>query len=333
MFDALTARSLIKDEPPDGPRRRVVGRRLGAILAVAAALAMSFAMMAAPQSAEAVTSIDGQWTVVHGGTGNISFNSNGTYTSTCQVYPNYPDAWCPAPSGTFQYGTLRTASVTFTGTDGSTTSYRVSGDVSSPDTITSLFGSTTYSALVMKKGTAFVCTGWGDNGYRMVGSPLVEYDAVNDILYATGSHENLGPANADNSVSLAETAPNYFRSGGCDSFGPAVHISLRDASTLSPYSTGGWIPTVNITVTDLHGAPILGAYVHGTFAGQSDFYFDCTSTGTCTASGYTLADSVPSTVFTVLAVTRDGSFPISSRDSLQLTVNNPSAKHGGGHGH
>ena len=63
-----------------------------------------------------------------------------------------------APSGTFQYSTQSTASVTFNGADGSTNSYRVSGLVSSPDTITSMFGSRTYSPLVMKKGTKFVCT-------------------------------------------------------------------------------------------------------------------------------------------------------------------------------
>ena len=61
-------------------------------------------MMAAPPPAQAVTAIDGQWTVVHGGTGQISLNADGTYTSTCQVYPNYEDAWCPphrrAPSNT-----------------------------------------------------------------------------------------------------------------------------------------------------------------------------------------------------------------------------------------
>ena len=115
---------------------------------------MGFAMMAAPPPAQALSSIDGQWTVVHGGTGQLSLNADGTYTSTCEVYPNYEDAWCPAPSGTFQYSTMSTASVTFNGSDGSTHSYRVSGLVSSPDTITSMFGSRTYSPLVMKPGTS-----------------------------------------------------------------------------------------------------------------------------------------------------------------------------------
>jgi hypothetical protein len=158
MFHALTAHGLIEDEPPDGSRHKAAWRRLGAFLAMASALAMGLTMMSAPQSAQAVTSIDGQWTVSHGGTGQVSLNADGTYTSTCQVYPNYPDAWCPGPSGTFLYSTMSTAPVTFTGADGSSTSYRVSGLVSSPDTITSVFGSRTYSPLVMKKGTAFVCT-------------------------------------------------------------------------------------------------------------------------------------------------------------------------------
>ena len=43
------------------------------------------------------------------------------------------------------------------GADGSTHSYRVSGLVSSPDTITSMFGSRTYSPLVMKPGNKFTC--------------------------------------------------------------------------------------------------------------------------------------------------------------------------------
>lgn len=39
---------------------------------------MGFVMMVEPQSAQAVTNIDGQWAVVHGGTGQVSLNSDGT---------------------------------------------------------------------------------------------------------------------------------------------------------------------------------------------------------------------------------------------------------------
>lgn len=87
---------------------------------------------------------------MHGGTGQLSLNSDGTYTSTSQVTPGYADAFCPAPTGTFERNTLGYSIVNFHGADGSTTSYRFSGDVYNPETITSTFASTTYSPLVMK---------------------------------------------------------------------------------------------------------------------------------------------------------------------------------------
>ncbi len=86
------------------------------------AVAVGAAMMVAALPAQAVTNLDGNWTVVHGGTGQFSLNADGTHTSTCVVNPDYADAWCPAPSGTFQYSTMGTGSVTFNGTDGTTAS-------------------------------------------------------------------------------------------------------------------------------------------------------------------------------------------------------------------
>lgn len=157
MFNSLTGRTPHEDAPPNTCPHRRIRRRLGAVLAVASALALGLTMMTAPQSAQAQTSIQGQWTVVHGGTGLVTINIDDTYTSTCKVNPNYKDAWCPAPAGTLLYGS---GYVDFHGDDGLATSYRVSGLVSSPDTITSYFGSRTSSQLVMKRGISFVCTDW-----------------------------------------------------------------------------------------------------------------------------------------------------------------------------
>ena len=314
MINYLAASTPARGEPPDASRHRAPWRRLGFLLALASALALAIAMMAAPQPAQAVTAIDGQWTVSHGGTGELTLNSNGTYTSSCQVYTNYEDAWCPAPSGTFAYSS---GYVDFNGSDGTTASYRVSGLVFSPDTITSTFGSRTSSPLVMKKGSAFVCTDWTASK----GTPLVEYDAVSNLIYATGSHQLIGtpPAGAY----VAETASNYFQLGSCDNFAPPIHITLKDISTLSTYPAGGWDPQVAIAVTDQAGAPVYGVYVDAEFANGNDFNFDCTWTGQCTAQGFTLADTVPGIVFTVLGANRDGSIPIVGSDSLQITLHNP----------
>ncbi|MEO7588824.1 MAG: hypothetical protein ABIS84_12445, partial [Arachnia sp.] len=110
MFNPLIGRRTRHDDgADDAPRPRRARNRLGALFTVASALAIGFTFMAAPPSAQAVSSIDGPWTVSHGGTGHLSLKGDGTYTSTCEAYANYPDAWCPAPSGTFQYSTMGTA--------------------------------------------------------------------------------------------------------------------------------------------------------------------------------------------------------------------------------
>lgn len=281
MFKSLTGRTLTADDPPDGARHRRAGRRLGGILAMASALALGVAMMSAPQPAQAVTNLDGVWTVVHGGTGQVILNIDGTYTSTCQVTPGYADAWCPSPSGTFQRGS--NAYVDFYGADGSTDSYRYSGLVSSPDTITSYFGSRTSSPLIMKKGISFVCTDWSAGK----GTPLVEYDAATDLVYATGSHELLGSASI--TYNLAETASNYFQAGQCADFPtppppPAIIIaSGRDAS-IPAAEVGYWLPQATVTIKDAAGAPVAGATVNGAFTDSYGQSCVTVADGTCTVT-------------------------------------------------
>ncbi|MEO6943634.1 MAG: hypothetical protein ABI053_02865, partial [Lacisediminihabitans sp.] len=316
MLKALAASGHSDSEPPDFSRRRVTRKRLGAVLAVAAALAMGFAMTSAPQPAQAQSVIDGQWTVVHGGTGQVSLNADGTYTSTCVVFPNYTDAWCPAPSGTFQYSTMGTASVTFNGADGSTASYRVGGNVYQPDTISSMFGSRGYAELEMRPGDAFVCTHWSDTAtglLRWGPSPLVEYDAAADMLYATGSHDPIGPRNVSTQVSLSETAPNYFQQGiACPIVAPPtypiIHIaSVVDTSFLDTTSPWGmWIPQAAVTIKDAAGAAVAGVSVTGAFGGN---WVTCVTgtDGTCSVADHTGDYYVgyPDFGVTVRTVTKD----------------------------
>ncbi len=280
MLKALAVGGHIGSEPPYFSRRRGTRKRLGAVLAIASALALGVAMMSAPQPAQAMTAIDGVWTVVHGGTGQVTLNIDGTYTSTCAVTPGYADAWCPAPAGTFLYSS---GYADFNGADGSTHSYRVSGLVSSPDTITSYFGSRTSSPLIMKKGISFVCTDWSAGK----GTPLVEYDAATDLVYATGSHELLGSASI--TYSLAETASNYFQAGQCADFPtppppPAIIIdSARDAS-IPAAEVGYWLPQAIVTIKDAAGAPVAGATVNGAFGDSYGQSCVTVADGTCTVS-------------------------------------------------
>ena len=282
-------------------------------LAIGSALAMGFAVMAAPQPAQALSAIDGQWTVVHGGTGQVTLNTDGTYTSTCEVNPAYADAWCPSPAGTFQYSTMSTASVTFTGTDGSTHSYRVSGLVSSPDTITSMFGSRTYSPLVMKKGSQFVCTLWSGTGTSFTRwgiSPELEYDAAADMLYATGSHDLVGPNNIDTQVNLAETAPNYFQNGtSCPPVQPQPTVLIDNAIDASiPASVAGqWLPQATVTIKNAAGGPVAGATVGGTFTYSLGNTCVTVADGTRTISAQsTVSNSTADSSFHANSLTKDG---------------------------
>ena len=345
MFNSLAGRARISDdEPPAGhsrsgaPRRR---SRMRGLFALASAVGISAAMLIVAQPAQAATAIDGQWTVVHGGTGHISLNADGTYTSTCVAFPNYEDAYCPSPSGTFQYSTASTASVTFTGSDGSTHSYRVSGLVSSPDTITSVFGSRTYSPLVMKPGTEFICTYWSGTGTSFTRwgiSPEVEYDVATNLLYATGSHDLIGLKNIDTQVSLAETAPNYFESGSCESAGSTAPdptlLHIGDLDNATPASSGGsWQPTVTATVLDSTGEAVAGVTVFGTFSQLSSGALSCTTgaDGTCTLASSSFKKSIKSTEFQVVGLLKysstytpsSNSDPDGDSDGTVMTVKQP----------
>ncbi len=273
-------------------------------------------MLIAGQPAQAMTAVDGTWTVSHGGTGQVFLNADGTYTSTCVVYPNYPDAWCPSPSGTFLYSS---GYADFHGADGVNSSYRVSGLVTNPDTITSYFGSRTDSPLVMKRGTVFNCTDWDVAVNPGPTNPLAEYDATTGQYYLTGSHEPiLGHG-------VAETAPNYFRNGSCADLLLPIHVSIADESTYSSYD-GTWSPTPAVTVTDSIGGPALGVSITAQFGDYPAGTYDCSNfypTCALTAPAY-LPDSTPSIGFRVLSVSRNyAQLPIADGDSLQLTLNNP----------
>lgn len=329
MLTSLTGRTVPENDPPDSAPRRWPRRSIGSILTLASTLALGIAMTVVAQPAHAVSSIDGQWTVSHGGTGHISLNANGTYTSTCKVYPNYKDAWCPAPSGTFQYSTMGSAGVTFTGADGSTAGYRVSGNVSKPDTIKSTFGSRTDSPLIMNRGTRFVCTDWGVRD----GTPMAYTDVTGNFLYATGSHDFLGPVDRGNDI--AETAPNYFQLGQCGNLYPKMtmasllHIdTIRDA-TKAP-TAKKWSPRATVTIHDLAETPVSGAKVSAGFTGTAAGFSCVTAAdGTCTLGKFSLPNSISSTDFMVDSVDKAGSLfwqdpgDFMSPDARRLTIYNP----------
>ncbi|MDN5768053.1 MAG: hypothetical protein L0H78_19820, partial [Humibacillus sp.] len=306
MLKPLRGRTLTADDPPEGARHRRPRTLVRSILALASTAAMGVAMTVVAQPAQALSAIDGQWTVVHGGTGHLTLKADGTYTSTCQVTPGYKDAWCPPPSGTFQYSTMGSAGVTFTGADGSTAGYRVSGLVTSPDTITSYFGSRTQTPLIMKKGTKFVCTDWGVRD----GTPMAYADETGTLLYATGSNDFLGPVDRGNDV--AETAPNYFQLGQCGNLYPEltmasfIHIdNFRDA-TKAP-TAKKWTPRVAVTIKDLAGVPVSGATISGLFTpDQARFSCLTPANGTCTVGHRPLPNSVTSTEIWVGDVDKPG---------------------------
>ncbi len=305
------------DKPPDASRRRAprMRRRLRGLFALASTLAVGVAMLVAAQPAQAMTNLDGEWTVSHGGTGQVFLNSDGTYTSTCVVYPNYEDAWCPSPSGTFQRAA--NAYVDFYGSDGVNHSYRMGGLVSSPDTITSYYGSRTNSPLVMKRGAVFNCTDWDLPVHLTATNPLVEYDVATGHYYLTGSHELL------TNQGVAETAPQYFQNGSCDALLLPVHVIITDDSEYSSYY-GTWEPRVIVTMTDRIGAPAHGVSVVAGFDEGTVGTYDCSVVSPCRLGTNNLADSTPSAVFHIVGLTRDyAQLPIAEGDSLQLTVYNP----------
>ncbi len=330
MFRSRVSRRLAGAEPPDRSPRRPPRKRLGVTLAAIASLAVGVVVVGAPQPADALTNLDGQWTVVHGGTGLISLNHDGSYTSSCQVTPGYDDAWCPAPAGTFERNSSGSSHVTFHGDDGSTTSYRYSGEVQNPDRITSTFTSSNHSSLDMRRGNYFTCTYWSDSGYRMKDSPLVEYDAGTGTLYATGSHDLLGPATADNTVNLAETAPNYFQTGvTCPPPPPESTLRIASVTDASRPATSGtrWVPLATVTVTDLTGAPVSGADVRGRFDDGGNFLVitDCVTgtDGACLmASGQSAPGATTSLSFDAFSATKVGM--LGDEAHVFITLYNPS---------
>ncbi len=180
-----------------------------------------------------------------------------------------------------------------------------------------MFGSRGDADLVMKPGDVFVCTHWDDTATGLLHwgpSPLVEYDAAADMLYATGSHDPIGPRSVDTQVSLAETAPNYFEQGvACPPplALPVVGItSILDASVsdILPGYSPLWIPKATVTVKDQAGTLVAGATVDGSFlaAGIRDTCVTVAD-GTCTiGGGVAIGDSTANDEFTINSVTEEG---------------------------
>jgi hypothetical protein len=151
------------------------------------------------------TKFDGTWTVDNGGTGQIVFNADYTYTSTCRPLSTFPQATCPAPTGTYSFG-ISSAYITFNGSDGSTLTMRWSGPVTQPTSLSQ--GG--YGGLIADRGTTFKCSLFYDSTYAFAKSPLAYTNAKGTQAYALGSNQALGPVNAGNYVFLAETAPGYL---------------------------------------------------------------------------------------------------------------------------
>ena len=187
-------------------RRRPTAVALLAGLAAGATTLLGLA--ASPASA--ATKVDGTWTVAHAGTGQILFNPDSTYTSTCRTLTTFPLAHCPAPAGTFAFNG---AYLTFTGTDGSTLSLRMSGSVLQPAALNEI--QPNYNGLIVNRGATFTCSTFYDSTYAFAKGPVVTTNAQRTLAYALGSHQALGAVNAGNYVFLAETAPGYFVQGRC----------------------------------------------------------------------------------------------------------------------
>jgi len=244
-----------------------------AFLLLLGALVLALAILMTPKDTYAASVFDGTWTVVHGGTGQLLLNSDGTYISTCEVFSNYDEATCPDPSGTFAQGYGgSSAYLYFYGDSGKITAYRWSGSTAAPDSM----AAGGLSGIIIDRGTEFQCSQFWNNTYQLVQTPLAYADATNTNAYATGSNDLLGKRSADNWVYLAETAPNYFEKGECDTVGdpdptpeptPAptgvLHVADLDGSS-EPVSRW-WRATVSITVVDAALAPVAEATVNGSW--------------------------------------------------------------------
>ncbi len=202
-------------------RQRLAVPLLGLLLGAGAAVGAS-----TPTHAASI--FDGTWTVSHGGDGQLTLNSDGTYTSTCEVRDGYGGAQCPDPSGTFARGSGGSSTyVNFFGDAGHTVSYRWAGPVSEPTSM-AIGG---LNGMIIDRGNDFVCSEFFENGYQLARTPMV-YVGDNGNIFGVGSDQDLGPRNADNWLFLAEVAPNYFVEGHCDDVGgnpgdpgtDAVHV-------------------------------------------------------------------------------------------------------------
>ena len=197
----------------DGPARRARAPRSrpsrGRSVAAAAATLLAAAGMSMVSGqfspAAAATKFDGTWTVDNGGTGQVILNGDYTYTSTCTRLASFPNAHCPAPTGTFSF-TYTSPYITFTGSDGSTVSMRWSGDAVNPSSMSE--GG--YGGVILDRGTTFKCSLFYDSTYAFAKSPLVYKDVTGTKGFALGSNQSVGAIGAGNYVFLAETAPGYF---------------------------------------------------------------------------------------------------------------------------
>lgn len=185
--------------------------RRGSVAALIAAVA-ALTTHAAPVSA--ATKFDGVWTIDHGATGQVMFNGDGTYTTTCQSIPNFPATNCPSPSGTFSWA-ISSVYLTLTGTDGRAMSFRMGGPAAAPTSLSGGGGAGTYSGIIIDRGTTFKCSSFYDSTYAFSKGPLVKTDKSGLKGYALGSNQAVGSISAGNYVFLAERSPGYFVKGSC----------------------------------------------------------------------------------------------------------------------
>ncbi|MGE0880892.1 MAG: hypothetical protein AB7L13_15290 [Acidimicrobiia bacterium] len=188
------------------PRARVV-------MTLAAAGMVAGSALATTTPASAVTSFDGVWTISHGATGQIVFNGDYTYTSTCTPIANFPATNCPAPSGTFSLP-FSSAYMSLTGSDGRTMSFRKSGPAGAPTSISGGGGAGTYSGIIVDKGSTYHCSTFYDSTYAFARGPLV-YTNSKGKGFVRGSNQSVGSINAGNYVFISEPSPGYFVKGSC----------------------------------------------------------------------------------------------------------------------
>jgi len=183
--------------------------KVAALLTLAAAAGLSLATgVAGPASA--ATKFDGTWTLDHAGTGQVVFNGDYTYASTCQKLPTFPLANCPAPVGTFA---INGAYVSLTGSNGTSVALRMSGPVGAPTGLSAI--QPYYNGLILDRGATFKCSTFYDSTYAFAKGPLATTNADRTQAFALGSNQALGARSAANYVFLAETAPGYFVKGNC----------------------------------------------------------------------------------------------------------------------